>query len=184
MLTAILIIDMLNDFFLDGRLKQRREKLCEKINELSYWGRQHNVKLIWVRQEFKEDLSDAFLPMRKKGIRKTIEKTEGALTLDELKSNKGDLEVIKKRYSAFYKTNLEEILNEARIKQLILCGINTHACVRMTAIDAFQRDFEIIIATDCVESYDEEHHYVSLRYLGKEIARLLDNYQIMNEDFT
>ena len=181
--TAILIIDMLNDFFHDGRLKERRKELCGKINDLIHWGRQHNLKLIWVRQEFKEDLSDAFLTMRKKGIRKTIEKTAGSLILDELNLTEGDLEIIKKRYSAFYKTNLEEILSAAEIKQLILCGINTHACVRMTAIDAFQRDFEIVIASDCVESYDEEHHTVSLRYLGKDIARLLDNCQIMNENF-
>jgi len=183
MFTAILIIDMLNDFFLEGRLMKRRKELCEKLNELIDWGRQHGLKLIWVRQEFKEDLSDAFLTMRKKGIRKTIEKTEGSLILDELNPIEGDLEIIKKRYSAFYKTNLEEILNEEGIKQLILCGINTHACVRMTAIDAFQRDFEIIIATDCVESYDEEHHNISLRYLGKEMARLLDNSHIMKENF-
>jgi bifunctional isochorismate lyase/aryl carrier protein len=183
MLTAILIIDMLNDFFLDGRLKDRRKELCEKMNNLIDWGRQHNLKVIWVRQEFKEDLSDAFLSMRKKGIRKTIEKTEGSLTLEELKPTPDDITIIKKRYSAFYKTNLEEILNEVGIEQLILCGINTHACVRMTAIDAFQRDFEIVIATDCVESYDEEHHRISLRYLRKEIARLLDNGQIMKENF-
>jgi len=174
---------MLNDFFLDGRLMERRRELCEKINDLIDWGRQHNVKLIWVRQEFKEDLSDAFLTMRKKGIRKTIEKTKGSLILDELNPIEGDLEIIKKRYSAFYKTNLEEILYEEEIKQLILCGINTHACVRMTAIDAFQRDFEIIIATDCVESYDEQHHNISLRYLGKEMTRLLNNGQIMKETF-
>ena len=183
MLTAILIIDMLNDFFLGGRLMERRKELCENINDLIYWGRQHNLRLIWVRQEFKEDLSDAFLSMRKKGIRKTIEKTEGSLILDELNPIEGDLEIMKKRYSAFYKTNLEQILAEEGIKQLILCGINTHACVRTTAIDAFQRDFEIIIATDCVESYDEQHHNISLRYLGKEMTRLLNNSQIKKENF-
>ena len=162
---------------------ERRKELCRKMNDLIGWGRQHNLKVIWVRQEFKKDLSDAFLTMRKKSIRKTIEKTKGSLILDELKPIEGDIEIIKKRYSAFYKTNLEEILNEEGIQQLILCGINTHACVRMTAIDAFQRDFEIIIATDCVESYDKEHHNISLRYLGKEMARLRDNSQIMKEDF-
>ena len=171
---------MLNDFFLDGRLMERREKLCGKINDLINWGRQHKLKIVWVRQEFKEDLSDAFLTMRKKGIRKTLANTEGSRILDELIPIEGDVEIIKKRYSAFYKTDLEEILHEGGIQQLILCGINTHACVRVTAIDAFQRDFEISIATDCVESYDEEHHDVSLRYLGKEMARLLANYQIMN----
>jgi nicotinamidase-related amidase len=181
---AILIIDMLNDFFLDERLSERRKELCEKINDLIDWGRKNKLKIIWVRQEFKIDLSDSFLPMRKKQIHKTIEKTEGSQILDELHRLPKDLEIIKKRYSAFYKTGLDELLEKEEISRLILCGINTHACVRMAAIDAFQRDLEVIIAADCVESYDKEHHDISLRYLGRDISRVLDNNQIMNEYFT
>ena len=183
MTTAILIIDMLNDFFVDGRLKERRKKLCVMINELIDWARKNDLKVIWVRQEFESDLSDSFLAMRKKQIRKTIEKTEGAEILYELIRNEEDVEIIKKRYSAFFKTNLDTTLEAAGIKQIILCGINTHACIRMTAIDAYQRDLEVIIAADCVESYDEEHHHVSLLYLGKEISRVLENHQIMKEYF-
>ena len=53
---------------------------------------------------------------------------------------------------------------------LILAGINTHACIRMTAIDAYQRDWEVILAADCVGSYDQEHHEVSLRHMRENIA--------------
>ena len=180
---AILIIDMLNDFFADQRLKERRAELCAKINELIDWGRKNKLKIIWVRQEFKKDLSDAFLTMRKKQIRKTIEKTEGSQILHELTPQPGEVEIVKKRYSPFYNTRLDEILKKEGIIRLILCGINTHACVRMAAIDAFQRDMEVIIAAECVESYDKEHHEISLRYLGRDIARVLDNNQIMNEYF-
>lgn len=178
---TILIIDMLNDFFIDGRLKDRRNELCGKINALLDWGRKNKLKIIWVRQEFKQDLSDAFITMRKKQINKTIEKTSGSQILDELKQQQGDFEIIKKRYSAFYNTGLDEILEKEGIRRVILCGINTHACVRMAAIDAFQRDLEVIIAADCVESYDKEHHEISLRYLGRDISRVLNNDQIMKE---
>src|SRR5215510_4489356 len=103
---AILIIDMLNDFFADHRLSARRKELCEKINELIDWGRKNELTIIWVRQEFREDLSDAFLTMRKKQIHKTIEKTEGAQILQELSPQPGDLQIVKKRYSPFYNTGL------------------------------------------------------------------------------
>ena len=180
---AILIIDMLNDFFNDKRLKQRRTSLCNKINDLIYWGRNNKLKIIWVRQEFKKDLSDAFVNMRKKQIQITIEKTEGSQILHELTPKPGDFEIVKKRYSPFYNTQLDEILKKEGIMRLILCGINTHACVRMAAIDGFQRDLDITIAADCVDSYDKEHHDISLRYLGRDISRVLDNNQIMNEYF-
>ena len=51
--------------------------------------------------------------------------------------------------------------------------MNTHACVRTTAIDAYQRDLEVIIVREAVGSYDKEHAAVSLRYLDGKIARVL-----------
>jgi nicotinamidase-related amidase len=33
-----------------------------------------------------------------------------------------------------------------------LAGINTHACIRTAAIDAFQRDYDVILAGDCIAS--------------------------------
>ena len=50
--------------------------------------------------------------------------------------------IVKKRYSAFSKTDLEDVLQRLMPDELVLAGINTHACVRTTAIDAYQRDWK------------------------------------------
>ncbi|MGB1247848.1 MAG: cysteine hydrolase family protein [Chitinophagales bacterium] len=178
--TAVLVIDMLNDFFRDGRLKDNRYKLCNNINTLLSAARKQNLEIFWVRQIFKEDLSDAFLVMKKRNIRITMENSEGAEFLKELDKNENDHEIVKKRYSAFYKTQLEEILANNGIDEIILCGVNTHACIRTAAIDAYQRDLEVIIAKDCVDSPDKRHHDISLQYLGNEISRVLNSKQIIN----
>jgi isochorismate hydrolase len=86
--------------------------------------------------------------------------------------------VIKKRYSAFFGTELDQMLSRLRPDVLILAGINTHACVRMTAIDAYQRDWEIIMAADCVDSYDPEHHDISMKYMKDKIATVMTNQEI------
>jgi isochorismate hydrolase len=62
---------------------------------------------------------------------------------------------------------------------LIVAGINTHACVRTTVIDAYQRDYEVVVAAECIASYDETHHEMSKRYLDGAIARLLPNREII-----
>jgi maleamate amidohydrolase len=48
--------------------------------------------------------------------------------------------IIKKRYSGFYGTTLDETLARLAPDAIILAGINTHACIRTTAVDAYQRD--------------------------------------------
>ena len=165
MKAAILLIDLLEDFFRDGRLKENRSTLVSHVNSLISDGRAHHIPIIWVRQVFKANLSDAFVGMRKTHTAVTIENTPGSQLLSELEQGPGDFEVIKKRYSAFFRTNLDELLQILGTDTLIIGGINTHACVRMAVIDAYQRDYEVVLALDCTDSYDEEHHLVSLRYL-------------------
>lgn len=62
-----------------------------------------------------------------------------------------------------------------------MAGVNTHACVRTTVIDAYQRDYEVIIAVECVDSYDKEHHQISLRYLTDGLAAGYTNQELFAE---
>ncbi len=91
----------------------------------------------------------------------------------------GDETIVKKRYSAFFGTDLEATLRRGRPEVLVVAGINTHACVRTTVIDAYQRDYEVVLATECIASYDEAHHEMTKRYLDGAIARLLPNREII-----
>jgi len=49
---------------------------------------------------------------------------------------------------------------------------------RTTAIDAYQRDWPVVLASDCIDSYDKEHHAISLRYMTGKIASVMSNSQI------
>ncbi len=164
---------MLNDFFKEGRLREHRAELVSCIDILIDWARRNDFPLIWVRQEFEPDLSDAFLVMRKENTSLTIKGTGGEEILPELRREASDYEIIKKRYSPFFGTALEDLLRELSIDTLIIAGVNTHACIRMAAIDAYQRDYKVIIAKDAVDSYDIKHHEVTLDYLSRGIADVL-----------
>ncbi len=168
---------MLYDF-LDRWEGDKREQLIQSTNELIRTCRNRNLPVIWVRQEFKSDLSDAFLEMRDKKIAVTIAGTRGAQIHKDLDRQENDTEILKKRYSAFFRTQLEDKLSKLEIKQVILAGVNTHACIRMAAIDAYQRDLRVILATDCIDSHDKEHHEISLRYMRDKIALTRTNLQI------
>jgi nicotinamidase-related amidase len=174
---VLIVIDLLNDF-LQAWAPAARQRLVQATNELVAIVRSHRRPVIWVRQEFRPDLQDAFPEMRARGTRITIQGTPGCQIAADLAVDPSDTVLIKKRYSAFHGTDLDQILANLRPDGLILAGINTHACIRMTAIDAYQRDWEVILAADCIDSHDREHHEISLRYMKDKIASVMTNEEI------
>lgn len=169
---AILVVDMVGDMFSHETLSRQRPLLVSAINTLTEAGREAGHLVVWIRQEFEADLSDAPLQFKRRGIHIAIAGTAGAELLPELNISPRDHLVVKKRYSGFFRTDLDEYLRREQVGRLVVVGVNTHACVRTTAIDAYQRDYEVVIVKECVGSYDQEHHDVSLRYMDGKIARV------------
>ena len=65
--------------------------------------------------------------------------------IDELKPNEDDFIIKKHRFSAFYNTQLEDVLREIDIETLVVAGIATNVCVESTIRDAFYRDFNVFV---------------------------------------
>ncbi|HEV8673736.1 MAG TPA: isochorismatase family cysteine hydrolase [Methylomirabilota bacterium] len=93
----------------------------------------------------------------------------------------GDLVVRgKKRYSAFFATDLDFLLRRLGTGTLILAGINTTTCILCTAFEATNRDFRVVIAADAVDSMDgEEMHRFALRLLGAAVGWVWSNEEIL-----
>ena len=89
-----------------------RQELVRSINELVGLMRQLGRPIIWVRQEFEPDLRDAFPEMRDKGMRITIKGTAGCEIASDLATAPSDPVMVKKRYSAFFGTELEQMLEQ------------------------------------------------------------------------
>jgi nicotinamidase-related amidase len=178
MTPVFIFVDLLEDFFSKPPLSKRREALSIAVNDLASFAREHDFPVIWVRQEFEPDLSDAFRSMRETDTRITIRGTAGCNTIKEIERRPSDVEVVKKRYSAFFGTQLAQRLESVRCSHLIIGGVNTHACVRATAIDAFQLDYKVILAIDSIASYDDEYHRESIRYLAQAIGQPMNNGEV------
>lgn len=170
---CIIVIDMQNDFLSDWDT-DLRAVLVGNVNRLVHEARAQNIPVLWVRQEFAPDLSDAFLEIKDRNISITIQGTKGAELHSDLARDPKDEVIIKKRYSAFFQTELDAVLQKLGTRTIVLAGVNTHACIRMAAIDAYQRDLRVIIAEDCVGSRDEHHAQVSLDYMNNKIAKVRD----------
>ena len=178
MKTAFIIIDLQEGFFRTGPLLDRRSTLTSNVNELIKICRTAGIPIIWITQTYKEDLSDAPLYNKRTGKNNTMEGTSDTNILHELDIQEEDAKIIKKRFSVFFKTDLLENLKNNQIERLIIAGINTMTCVRTSVIDAYQLDYPVILATDCVDGYDKEQHETSLKYMSYATAELKSNREI------
>ena len=87
----LLVIDLLNDYFRQhAGLAAQRGQLVASVNRLAAAFRQARQPVLWVRQEFAPDLSDAFLRMRRENLRVTIAGTDGCERLPELERHASD----------------------------------------------------------------------------------------------
>jgi nicotinamidase-related amidase/uncharacterized glyoxalase superfamily protein PhnB len=167
--TVLLVIDLQNDFV--ARLADAR--VVERVAALVDDARRAGAPVLWVRAEYEPDLSDGFLEMRRKQIATCVRGTRGAELA--IAPAEGEPVIVKKRYSAFFGTDLDAQLARLGARTLVVAGINTHACVRTTVIDAYQRDYDVIVARGAVASNDPEHGAITLRYFDGKIAALLEH---------
>ncbi|HIM89171.1 MAG TPA: cysteine hydrolase [Dehalococcoidia bacterium] len=73
----------------------------------------------------------------------------------------------KRRYSAFYETDLEKRLKTLNPEKIILVGVCTDICVMHTTADARNRDYAVEVPTDCVASFNPDAHRHALDHMEK-----------------
>lgn len=78
-----------------------------------------------------------------------------------------DYVVLKPKHSGFYSTPLDTLLAYLRARRLVLTGLTTERCLLFTANDAFLRDYELHVPSDCTAAIDEEDRAAALRLLER-----------------
>jgi nicotinamidase-related amidase len=85
-----------------------------------------------------------------------IRGTKGAEVVDDLKPEPTDVLLPKRRFSAFFKTDLDQTLRMLGVDTIVVTGITTEVCVLMTVMDGLSHDFSAIILEDCTASRNKE----------------------------
>ncbi len=86
-----------------------------------------------------------------------------AIAVEEMDFRPDDYLIRKRRYSAFFGTDLEILLKGLRAETLILVGGLTDVCVHYTFVDAHQHDYFCRVVEDCVAGSSREAHEASLK---------------------
>ncbi len=89
--------------------------------------------------------------------------TKGAQIIEELDVKDEDKIIRKRRYSAFFGTDLDLYLREKGVDELFIVGVCTNICVLYTAADARNLAYKVNIYKDGVASFDEKAHEFALK---------------------
>ncbi len=82
----------------------------------------------------------------------------------------------KKRLDCFMGTDLEGLLDSLGAENVCLMGINTNTCVMNTAFTAFNKDYRVVVMSDCVASmYGEDLHVLGLQNICRCLGWVVNN---------
>jgi len=88
----------------------------------------------------------------------------------ELAPQEGDLKIYKRRYSAFFGTDLDLTLRELGVTEVELVGVCTQICVLYTAADARMLNYDVTVRRNCVASFDPQAHEFALKEMEKTLG--------------
>lgn len=169
--SAFLVIDMQNDFLdsrgyfaqrgLDvGRLARAVEPIAALREALP-----GEIRTVFTIQVYEPDGSDDLQRVhrlkparlaRAAGDVPVIRGSWGAQIVPALGPLPQDAIVTKRRFNAFHQTDLELLLRCWGVKTIIFAGVVADVCVETTLRSAYVRDFDVILARDCVEAWRDD----------------------------
>jgi ureidoacrylate peracid hydrolase len=172
--TAVVVVDMQNDFGSEGGMFHRAgldisgiQSCIAPTAKVLSLARASGVKIVFLKMGFRPDLSDmgsGDAPNRVRHLnlfrvgqpasvpgagRVLVQGDWGTQIVDQLAPGPGDTIVKKHRFSGFFETDLDAILKSWSIRHLIFTGCTTSVCVESSMRDAFFRDYLSVLLADC-----------------------------------
>ncbi|MBP9743214.1 MAG: isochorismatase family protein [Burkholderiales bacterium] len=167
--SALLIIEMQEVFRTDlGLISQKQIK---NINNLINFANLHGIKIIYVRHNDSSEDSNHMIKWWR-GDKIDIG-SEGWQIIKEF-DTEGYIIIDKSQYSAFFGTNLDEILKSHNITDLIISGVMTNCCCETAARDAFMRGYNVFFVNDATATINAELHLAAIKNLAFGFANVVN----------
>ncbi|MBE2214230.1 MAG: cysteine hydrolase [Opitutaceae bacterium] len=174
--TALLVVDMENDFVAAGAVMQTPGGLAivPAINRLIAWARSRGVPVIFTHEMHRADQSDYGIELEYDPVH-CLEGTAGVDLVAGLDVQPGDIHIVaKRRYDCFLATDLDLVLRCRRIENLVVCGVTTHQCVMSTVFTARHLDYRVLLAADACAGVSPDHHAAALLCMSDVFAYVTD----------
>lgn len=170
---ALLLVDVDNAFF-DPRgafYFPGAEAVIEPLRELLAAARAGGRLVVHARERHHADLADfegLKLPAH------CVGDAFDALPFPGFEEIPGEPVVFKRRYSAFFATELALLLREQGTQRVIVAGVKTNVCIRATVQDAFAHGFRPVVVRGAVDSNRPHLHEAALEDIARYFGEVID----------
>jgi len=169
--TALILVDVINSFFEPGQPNYYAgvENVLEPMRALLSAARKSGTIVVHAVEKHRPEFHD--FEWRKLPIHH-LENAHDAAFFDDFRPQ-GPHETIifKRRFSAFFATDLALFLHEQKVTRVVIAGVKTNVCIRATAQDAFASGFEPVVPREATNSNRPHLAEASLedidRYMGR-----------------
>jgi nicotinamidase-related amidase len=146
---------------MDGRAER-----APRVRDLIASCRRNDVPVVFIQEVHKPTLVDIGRELDGAEGVHCIEGDPGTGLASWLQPRPEEFVIRKRRYSAFFATELELVLKSYRADTVLLVGGLTDVCIHYTAVDAHQHDYRVRVLTDCVAGSDRRAHDAALRAIA------------------
>lgn len=158
--TAMIVVDMQNDFVADGAMLQSKQAhaMVPKLAATLRFCREQGIRVIYTAHVHRKDgcdmglYDDLYSPIADR--LSLVDGTEGVEIYRDLAPAPGEHVIKKHRYSAFFSTDMDLILREWGITSVVISGTTTENCCHATARDAMFHNYKVAFLSDATGTFD------------------------------
>jgi nicotinamidase-related amidase len=162
---ALLLVDVINDMDFEGAetLVRQAVPMARRIAALKQRARAASIPAIYINDNFGRWQSD-FRKLVDHVLNDGVPGEEVARILEPADD---DYFVLKPKHSAFYETTLDTLLAYLGARTLVLTGVAGNICILFSANDAYMRDYDLVVPSDCTVSNTPEENDYALKQIQK-----------------
>ena len=167
---VLLVHDMQNHFLRPFRQDQAPVvELKDNINALRRACAELSIPVVYTAQPGGQSTQERGLQLDMWGTGIGSEPADAAIDA-ALTPGEKDIQLTKWRYNAFYRTDLDDVLDQHGRDQLIITGIYAHIGCLMTAAAAFMQDIQAFVVADAMADFSRADHEMALTYAAGRCA--------------
>ena len=169
--TALILVDVINSFFEAGHANfyPAVTEVVAPIRQLLHAARAGRATVVHAAERHRPEFDD--FEWRKLPMHHFEGAHDAEFFADFRPEGPRETVVWKRRFSAFFATDLALFLHEQRVTRVLIAGVKTNVCIRATAQDAFASGFEPVIPREATNSNRPHLAEASLedidRYMGR-----------------